>query len=1211
MDFVCLYVGNKKCKFLLDTGATLSIIKSHVIELNKIKSYNDNTYVNGIGGRVQAKCFVYISLRTDNGVEFRHKFYLFNNIPCEADGIIGLDFLRMYNANINLPTNQVALQYQGNNCLIKIHKRFNGSIESESYLNIPARSESIHFININKNIYKDCIVSPKQLSENVFMASSVVTPRRGKIPIKILNTGETEVQIQKLNLVQESDLDYLENYSICLFDESNKSVERVEKLLPEIKLSHLNSEDRKEIQIICAKYADIFFLEGDKLGTSNVVEQSITVKPNTKPVYTKPYRLPESSKSEINNQVQRMLEDDIIEPCNSEWNSPVLLVPKKSDGEKKWRLVVDYRKVNDSIQDDKFPLPNINEILDSLSGSVYFSHLDLHQGFYQCSTKPECRNITSFATSTGQYQMKRLPMGLKISPSAFSRVMSIAMSGLNYEKCFIYCDDLIIFGRNRQIHNKNLADVFERLRKMNLKLNPNKCDFMKTQLLYLGHVVSAEGVLPDPEKVRVLQNYPLPKNADEVRRFVAFCNYYRKFIPSFSEITIPLNKLCRKNEPFTWTNNCQKSFETLKNKLISPPVLQYPDFSKENTFILQTDASNIAVSGILCNNDLRPVAYASRPLNKAELNYPTIQKELLAIVWSIKYFRPYLYGRKFIIRTDHKPLIYLFGMKDPSTRLLKFRLQLEEYDYTVEYTKGRDNTADALSRVTITSEDLKSMNEKIIAMVMTRAQTSKMLKEKEIDVDSTRNPYIPVEPRSGQPRIAEILRKPSDYVELNFIQENKLKKKNITYSKECLAYEESTNTLYINLKYMSYFTRVEFANILSSCCNKINIKELCIIKNEENKEFIEKLLSEIEGREKWSGPRINVLRGIKKVLNEKEKICILHDYHLLPTSGHAGVRRMINNIKGKYFWTRLENDVRQYVSKCAKCQTSKYSRNTKEPMTITTTASRAFQKVFLDIVGPLDKDLDNNVYILSLQCELSKYVEAYPMQRKDTVSVARTFVNNFILRYGIPEVIATDRGSEFMSETMAEVCKLLQIEKLNSTSYHHESIGALENTHKHLAAFLRTQCDEHPETWSQWLPFWCFSFNTTVHTETKYTPYELVFGKMCILPSNLRNNVVDPLYNQDNYALELKYRLQVASKEAYKNLVISKNKRKDSWDKKCNPIQYKKGDLILIKNETGKKLDKVFNGPYIVLSENEPNVTVKIEKKVETVHKNRTKRYVT
>lgn len=290
--------------------------------------------------------------------------------------------------------------------------------------------------------------------------------------------------------------------------------------------------------------------------------------------------------------------------------------------------MIDYRKLNDRIQDDKFPLPNITDILDSLSGAVYYSHLDLSQSYYQVTLKPDSRKVTSFTTHTGQYQMKRMPMGLKTSPSAFSRIMNIAMSGLTFEKCFIYLDDLVVFGRNFEIHKKNLLDVFERLRKVNLKLNPNKCQFFKTELLYLGHIVSAEGVFPDPKKIEAIRKYPIPTNSDEVRRFVAFCNYYRKFIENFAEITIPLNNLLRKNTPFLWTSECEQSFQFLKSALISPPILQYPDFSDKNEFILQTDASNISVGAVLCNKDMRPVAYASRPLNKAEKNIQPYKKNL-------------------------------------------------------------------------------------------------------------------------------------------------------------------------------------------------------------------------------------------------------------------------------------------------------------------------------------------------------------------------------------------------------------------------------------------------------------------------------------------------------------------------------------------------------------------------------------------------------
>lgn len=1199
--YVFLQINKEKFSWLLDTGASLSAVNISVIP-KCIPIYKDKIVINGIGGKIYSEGYVYLNVTTDSGKTFKHKFYIFEKLPCRSDGILGQDFFNKFNT----------VQYDLKNSVLTLHdnenkyssKLYSTPKISTKVLTIPARSESIHYIHA-QNVNQDCVILPRQLQENILLASTIVTPKENIIPIKILNTSNQDVEIP----VFTPELDFLHNYEICTFEKNESSSSRASKLFSLLKLDHIQPNDRETIQAICAKYADIFQLPGDKLTTTNVYEQSITLKPNTKPVYTKQYRIPNSTKSELENQIKGLIKNDIIEECQSEWSSPILLVPKKSDNSSKrvWRLVIDYRKLNEKIMDDKFPLPNINEILDSLSGAVYFSHLDLSQSYYQVTLAPESRNVTAFTTNTGQYQMKRLPMGLKISPSAFSRVMTVAMSGLTYEKCFVYLDDLVIFGRNLDSHNKNLQDVFERLRKVNLKLNPQKCQFLKLELLYLGHVVSKDGVLPDPKKISVIKEYPVPQNSDDVKRFVAFCNYYRKFIKGFAEITVPLNQLCRKNIPFVWTTECEQSFQELKNKLVSPPILQYPNFSEENEFILQTDASGFAIGAVLCNKDLRPVAYASRPLNKAEKNYPTIQKELLAVVWGTKYFRPYLFGRRFTIMTDHKPLIYLFSMKDPNSRLLKFRLALEEYDYKIVYVKGKNNAvADALSRVELTSEDLKAMNEKIMA-VMTRAQRRKVEGEKDDSI-----PNIANNKRTDQPRVLEILRIPNDSVQMILAEGNKIKSlkqlNKLDVERECFALIKNKNILYINLDFKTHFTRVEFVVKLSDFCKRENIENICIIKEENNALFIKDLIDEIKSRESYEGPKICILRGIKRITNDDDIKFILNDYHLLPTSGHAGVRRMINNIKRKFYWPTMEKDVREYVRTCKKCQEMKHARPTIEPMVVTTTATSALEKIFLDLVGPLDKDIDGNIYILTLQCELSKYIEAYPLVNKETKTIAQAFVKNFILRFGIPKYIATDRGTEFMSSTMTEVCKLLGIEKLNSTAYHHQTIGSLENAHKHLGAFLRIQCDKHPETWSHWLPYWCFSYNNTVHTATKYAPYELVFGKHCEIPSRLSNDI-EPLYNIDNYSLELRYRLQVAQKEARESLIRTKEKRKSVYDRKVNPVTYKKDDQVLVKNETGGKLDSVYEGPYTVIEDIGPNVIVLKNNKKEVIHKNRTKHF--
>lgn len=1158
-----------------------------------------------------SKGYVYLTLLSDS-ITFRQRFYVFDSLPSGTDGILGQDFLKTYNAKLDYELNTLRL-FDKKGCDICL--QFESSQSSKnSYLNVSARCESIFYI--DTNITYECFIKSQELCDGVFLASVLACPRNGKIPIKILNTRETDVKLNRFSF----EISNLDNYSICTFSKPRVNAERVKELFSVINLNYLKSEEEKtSIKNICAKYSDVFHLPKDKLSVTNIYEHSIQLKPNINPVYVKPYRLPHAQKPEIENQIKQMLNDGIIEESHSEWSSPLLLVPKKPDqnGNKKWRVVVDYRKLNQCIQDDKFPLPNITEILDSLSGAVYFSHLDMYQGYFQTNLVPSSRKYTAFTTSTNQYQMTRLPMGLKTSPSSFSRMVTIAMSGLNYEQCLVYQDDLICFGRNLPQHNQNLINILCRLRKVNLKLNPIKCKFLQKEIIYLGHVVSERGVFPDPEKIKVLLNYPTPKNSSDVKRFVAFAGYYRKFINGFAEIAFPLNYLLKKNIDFHWTEECENAFKVLKQKLVNPPVLQYPDFSTNNEFILQTDASGKSIGAILCNGDGRPVAYASRGLNKSEINYPTIDKELLAIVWGVKYFRPYLYGRKFKIQTDHRPLVYLFSMRDPSSRLLKFRLCLEEYNYVIEYIKGQCNSAaDALSRITVTSDELSSISNKVLN-VLTRAQAKKQ--QVANDKTSYSSDNTSTNSRTDHPAVLEVLRKPNNLIELCSTTNKNislLRKKNLISetSNKYFVYAPSKYTIYCSLDSRSLPARDALVRDLGLLCRKVGIQEVCIIKNYKNKYLISELTQALKITPKIRRstsvtsliPRLCIVKGVQRIDNLDDRRVILNDYHLLPTSGHAGIRRMTNNIKKSYYWSSLYSDVKDYVSKCKKCQTQKYSLKTVQPMEITTTAKSSFDKVYLDIVGPLNKDDNGFSYILTLQCELSKFVEAYPLEHKDATSVARAFVEKFILRYGIPREIATDRGSEFISSTMREVCKLLKITQTTSTAYHHESVGALENSHKTMGAYLRINTENQMNSWSNWLPYWCFSYNNTVHSETKYTPHELVFGKICNMPSNLRS-VVEPLYNYESYPCELKYRLQVSNKDARENLYKSKLLRKNKYDQYINPVTYKQGDRLLIRNPINDKAQPIYLGPYIVTEDLGVNVKIKIGNKVEMVHKNRTK----
>lgn len=1203
MNEVFVRVNDVKLRMLIDTGATLCAIKYERVPQD-VQVTRGKLKIRGVGGNLVSEGHANLKLSINDKL-FEEKFHVFKNLTCNADGILGHNFLSKYKGLINFEENCLTLTNFADSTIVPLIPVDTNTRE----LVIPPRCESIHFI--ATKFKNDCVIQSAQLTDGVFLAGAIAKPLNNKIPLKILNTRDEPVHLKNCSPVIHN----LEDYACFRFDKNDMSAERVKKLFHTLNLTGLHKQEQISIENICAKYADIFHLPGDKLTTTNLFKQSIKLKPGTNPIYKKPYRLPQAQKSEIEKQIQDLLENDIIEEAQSSWSAPLLIVPKKPDhtGQKKFRVVIDYRLLNQNIVDDKFPLPNINEILDSVSGAMLFTKLDLAQGFYQVELDADSRPLTAFTTSKGMYQMKRLPMGMKISPSSFSRLMTVAMSGLNYEKCFVYLDDLIVFGRNLQSHNTHLIEVFERLRKVNLKLNPAKCEFLKREILYLGHVITPEGILPDPEKIKAIKNYPVPKNADEVKRLVAFANYYRKFVPQFAQKTHCLNQLTRRNVPFIWTEECQKSFDLIRTALMTPPVLEFPDFSDKNEFILQTDASKTAIGAVLSNGNNKPVAYCSRALSKSEVNYAIIELELLAIVHAVKFFRCYLFARKFKILTDHKPLLYLFSHNNPSSRLTKFRLILEDYDFTIEYIRGSSNvTADALSRVILTSDELKNLNTHSISAI-TRAQ--KMKSETVEKPESKRDNEILSKSRPDQPKLAQLLKKPKECTQLLLLNKRDkskmLKTERVATPTNSIIYVPSLSIIFIDPLSSSANTRDVLLKDLETLCQKVNVKELTIVKEESNMIFMTGLINEINKKSNWIGPRINIVQGVKNISDKDTRKVILNDFHLLPTSGHAGIQRMTNNIKKYYFWPGMTNDIKDFVLKCDNCQRNKHGKHTKQPMQITTTAKSAFEKIYLDIMGPIERDEDENAYILTIQCELSKFIEAYPLKSKETKVVAKAFVDNFVLRFGIPNEIATDRGTEFISSTMCEVATLLNIQKVQSTAYHHQSIGALENSHKHLGAFLRIVTKNQTNSWSSWIPYFCFSYNTTVHSETQYTPFELVFGKIATLPSNLVDTTtVDPWYNIDSYPLELKYRLQTAQQQARQSLIENKLKRKDTYDKTCNPSSYKPGHLILVKSETGTKMTEIYEGPYSVCADCEPNVIILKNGKQVTLHKNRTKRYI-
>lgn len=457
-----------------------------------------------------------------------------------------------------------------------------------------------------------------------------------------------------------------------------------------------NISDYPKIEKLLSDYQDVFSQGDHDIGRTNKVTHGIhTTCPA--PIRQRPRRSPIGQREEVEKQIQDMLDRGIIKPSASPWSSPVVLVSKK-DGSK--RFCVDYRALNKHTVKDSFPLPRIDESLDYLAGAKYFCTLDLAAGYWQVPLDEDAKLKSAFVVPGGLFQFEVMPFGLCNAPSTFERLMEAIFRGLQWKTLLIYLDDVIVFGSTVEEVIERLEAVLVRLRDAKLKLKPKKCHLFQTEVLYLGHVVSSNGISTDPAKTDSVRNWPTPTNPTDIRSFLGLASYYRRFVKKFSDVVKPLTALTQKNQPFVWTPECETAFQTMKERLTTSPILAYPQIGVP--FVLDTDASNYGIGAVLSQEKEGKevvVAYASRTLSKVEQNYCVTRRELLAIVVFLKHFRHYLYGHDVLVRTDHGALRWLMNFKNPEGQVARWLEVISQYRLTLEHRPGRvHSNADGLSR---------------------------------------------------------------------------------------------------------------------------------------------------------------------------------------------------------------------------------------------------------------------------------------------------------------------------------------------------------------------------------------------------------------------------------------------------------------------------------------------------------------------------------
>ena len=461
------------------------------------------------------------------------------------------------------------------------------------------------------------------------------------------------------------------------------------------KLSHLEPSQQEELKQLIHEYEHLFPdipTRTDKIYHDVIVEDS-------KPIKQHPYRMNPLKRKYLQDEVKYLLENDFIEPSQSNYSSPCILVPK-SNGT--YRMCTDYRKVNSVTKTDSFPIPRIDDCIDKVGNSKYVTKFDLLKGFWQVPLTDRAKEVSAFATPNGLYQYKVMPFGMKNSPATFQRLVNNVICGL--DGCDAYIDDVIIYSDSWSDHLQRIRQFFDRLSKAKLTVNLAKTEFCHATVTFLGHLVGQGQVKPLEAKVNAISEFPVPKCKRQLMRFLGMAGYYRKFCKNFSGIAEPLTNLLKKSTQFKWNDKCQDAFDRLKAILKSAPVLLAPDFDK--CFKLAVDASDVGIGAVLLQEDNNgidhPVCYFSKKFNKHQKNYSTIEKECLALILAIQQFEVYLTSSTspIVVFSDHNPLSFLHKLKNKNQRLLRWSLLLQEFNLDIRHIKGKDNIIpDALSRV--------------------------------------------------------------------------------------------------------------------------------------------------------------------------------------------------------------------------------------------------------------------------------------------------------------------------------------------------------------------------------------------------------------------------------------------------------------------------------------------------------------------------------
>ena len=950
-------------------------------------------------------------------------------------------------------------------------------------------------------------------------------------------------------------------------------------ILKSVNLDTLTFAQQQVVLDMLQKESSVFSANEHEVGNIPDLQLEIKLTDNV-PVQKSYVNVPKPLFKEVKSYIEDLLNRGFVRKSQSSYSSPVVCVRKK-DGT--LRLCIDYRQLNRKTIPDRHPLPRIQQTVENLGGNTWFTLLDMNKAYHQGYIEKDSRHKTAFITPWGLYEWERIPFGLTNAPSVFQRFMEDCLHGLRDEICVPYLDDIIVFSKSFEEHVQHLQIVLNRLGSHGVKLKASKCKFFQREVCYLGHIISEEGYKPSLSNIEAITalQYKPPKTIGELRKLLGLLGYYRKYIPGFAKTAKPLTDLLRidtlkkldynqrkqtrnnvrggqlpSNTQILWQDVHQDSLELLIHALTSPPILAYPDFTRQ--FILHTDASKGGLGAVLYQEDeqgiLRVIGYGSRSLTNAERSYHMHagKLEFLALKWAVcDHFRDYLYyAPNFVVYTDNNPLTYVLSTARLNATGHRWVAELSDFNFTIRYRPGKSNgDADALSRLPRHYQELCS---------------------KETSTDTI------------------------DAV-INGITVGKLG--HSTWITAINANNNQTNHT-TSSKTVPLFSD---ADVLDAQLQDPVISHVLNFKQQGKKPPPEEL--------KMEPPDVKILlrewdrlylakSGILRhhsvdldqlVLPAKYRPLVLKELH--NNMGHLGAERVFDLTRERFYWPRMHTQITEYVTQVCPCLKDRAPNiHTRAPLQ-NIASTMPLELISIDFLH-LERSIGGYEYILVIVDNFTRFAQAYPTRNKEAKTAADKLFNDFFLRFGFSDKILHDQGKEFENKLFHQLEKLMGIKRLRTTPYHPQGNGQTERFNKTILSMLRTLSDKEKSNWKDALNKMTHAYNSSRNSATGYSPFFLMFGRKPKLPiDSMFDQAADKLPGSTPYVNKWYAEMIQAHRIASENSAKSRLLGKKQYDKKMHHIALETGDRVLIKNLVPRQ------GPHKLRSYWEDKVHVVVSRK--------------